>query len=80
MLLKYFLVGTNNVMTLVLKTNEPSIAFTGFTVTFTTEPLPSVDAAWSQVVDEMGKLQSMIFDAHSHKKDHIQMKKVLFFN
>ena len=66
-------------MTLVLKTNEPTISFTGFTVTFTAEPMPDIDAAWYQIVDEMGKLQSMIFDAHAHKKDHIQMKKARFF-
>ncbi|CAG5103362.1 Oidioi.mRNA.OKI2018_I69.chr1.g738.t1.cds [Oikopleura dioica] len=71
--------STNNVMTLVFKSNEDIIVQPGFEAQFEAVELEENEIAWIRIMDAFNTLTSTIFVEHDHKKDHIQTRKTELF-
>jgi len=73
----YTFLSTQNVMTVVFKTNE-QINQAGFEAVFEPLSLTDSEVAWIRIMDGLNTLKSTVFLAHSHRQSHIQKKKAQY--
>lgn len=73
----YTFLSSENLMTLVFKTNE-QINQQGFEALFEPLLLTESEIAWIRIEDGLNLLKSSVFLAHSHREQHIQKKKAQY--
>jgi len=73
----YTFLSSQNLMTVVFKTNE-QINQAGFEAVFEPLSLTESEVAWIRITDGLNTLKSTVFLAHSHRQSHIQKKKAQY--
>jgi len=74
---EYTFLSSQNVMTVVFKSNE-QINQQGFEAVFEPLSLTESEVSWIRITDGLNSLKSTVFLAHSHRQTHIQKKKAQY--